>query len=78
MKNTQARSSNNIIMLTCIGSVAGTPHSNSTSATHTPTPGKTSHQLALPGLEDRDPAQKIYKPYEVEEPLEKDMMEVDR
>ena len=65
-------------MLTCIGSVAGTPHSNSTSATHTPTPGKTSHQLALPSLEDQDPAQKIFKPYEVEEPQEKDMMEVER
>ena len=78
MNNPQSPSLNNIIMLTGIGSVAGTPHSNSTSATHTPTPGKTSHQLPLPGLEDRDPMQKIYKPYEVEEPQEKDMMEVDR
>ena len=78
MNNSQPQSSHNIIMLTGIGSVAGTPHSNSTSATHTPTPGKTSYQLALPGLEDRDPMQKIYKRYEVEEPVEKDMMEVDR
>lgn len=78
MNHPQSRLSNKIIMLMCIGSVAGTPHSDSTSATHTPTPGKTSHQLALPGLEDGDPAQKIYEPYEVEEPLEKDMMEVER
>lgn len=78
MNNSQPQSSNDIIVLMCIGSVAGTPHSDSTSATHTPTPGKTSHQWALPSLEDRDPAQKIYEPYEVEEPLEKDMMEVER
>lgn len=78
MNNSRTRSSNKIIMLMCIGSVTGTPHSDSTSATHTPTPGKTSHQMALPGLEDRDPAQNIYEAYEVEEPAEKDMMEVER
>ena len=78
MNNPQPQSSGKIIMLMCIGSVAGTPHSDSTSATHTPTPGKTSHQLALPDLEDRDPAQKIYEADEVEEPVEKDMMEVER
>ena len=78
MNSSPPQSSNKTIMLMCIGSVAGTPHSDSTSATHTPTPGKTSHQLALPGLEDRDPAQKIYEAYEVEEPVEKDVMEVER
>ena len=67
-----------INLLMCIGSVAGTPHSDTTSATHTPTPGKTSHQLALPGLEERRPTQEIFEAYEVEEPAEKDMMEVER
>ena len=64
-------------MLMGLGSIAGTPHSDSTGA-HTPTPGKRSQQLALPGLEDRSPIQETCQPYEVEEPTEEDMMKVDR
>ena len=62
----------------CLGSVTGTPHSDSTSATHTPTPGKTSHQLALPNLEEGPSIQEILQADEVEEPEEKDLMEVER
>lgn len=64
-------------MLMGLGSITGTPHSDSTNA-HTPTPGKRSQQLALPDLEDRSPIQEIHQPYEVEEPTEETMMEMDR
>ena len=60
-----------------IGSIAGTPHSDSTS-TLSRTPGKTPHHLALPGLEQRSPLQESYSPYEVEEPADEDVMKVER
>lgn len=59
------------LLLTCIGSMKGTPKSDSTSTT-TPTPGKT--QLALP-----DPnVQENYPEYEVEEVEERETVGISR
>lgn len=60
--------------LTCLGSTLNTPHTDSSGTTN-PSPGKT--QLALPGIGYRDPMEVITS-YEVEEPVEEDMMKVER